>query len=757
MRLMRNAMRSRTADYPRVNLGIALFCIALVVLICAAAAHRTNFEREEAIDGAIKENSNLAMAFEEQTVRTFRAAEQVAVFVRHQYGEAGAAMDLRKYIENGVIREQIFTIISVVNEHGDIVLSSMPGARINYADRDFFRFHQRAHDDKLFISKPVLGRVSGTWQVPMSIRIAKPDGAFGGVVVLSVDPAYFIAFYKKADLGHAGVVSLEGLDGIARVRYAGEKAVYGQEVSDGASFDARGTKPVGSYVATDPLDGVARIFAYRAIEGYPLTAVVGTSVEEALAPHRTRQKIRLVVAMLASLVIVAFALYVMRDIAGRKELENRLTHQASHDSLTQLPNRALFHDRLELFLAQARRRKRSVALLFVDLDRFKTVNDTLGHASGDALLLETAKRLRECVRESDTVGRFGGDEFAVILSDLKNINDARRLAQKIIEAISRPLILKEQEIVIGASVGMACYPADAGDAGSLLRNADVAMLRAKQLGRRNVQHYDPSMTEPALDKLSLENDLRRALEREEFRLHFQPKACLKTGQLTGLEALLRWERPGKGLVPPAEFIPLLEETGLIVDVGMWVLQAACSHLRAWKDKGLPALPVAVNLSAKQFQRYDISAAIERTLLSNGIDAGLLEVELTESELVRNAEEVAAVLAKLRAARIRVTVDDFGTGYSSLAYLKRFPLDALKLDRSFVRGLPNNAEDVSIAKAVISMAHSLGLKVVAEGVETEAQRDFLSQHACDEFQGYLLSRPLPAAECERLLGLSGSCA
>jgi diguanylate cyclase (GGDEF)-like protein len=257
---------------------------------------------------------------------------------------------------------------------------------------------------------------------------------------------------------------------------------------------------VGSRVAVDPLDGIARIFSYRGLEGFPLTAVVGTSVEEALAPNRTRHSIRLVVALLASLLIGGFGAYVMRDISRRKALENRLTHQAHHDALTQLPNRALFHDRLEQLLTQARRRKRSVALLFVDLDRFKIVNDTLGHASGDALLVETANRLRACVRESDTVGRFGGDEFAVILGDLNDRGDAVRVAQKIIEAVSRPLMLKGREIVLGASAGMACYPGDAGDAKSLLRNADVAMLRAKQLGRRNVQYYDPSMTEPALDK-----------------------------------------------------------------------------------------------------------------------------------------------------------------------------------------------------------------------------------------------------------------
>jgi diguanylate cyclase (GGDEF)-like protein len=267
-----------------------------------------------------------------------------------------------------------------------------------------------------------------------------------------------------------------------------------------ATFAARAAQPVGSHIGIDPLDGVARIFSYRALEGYPLTAVVGTSVEEVLAPHRTRQSIRLVVAILASLMIGGFGVYVTRDIARRKALENRLTHEAHHDNLTQLPNRALFRDRLEQLLVHARRRKQLVAVLFVDLDHFKTVNDTLGHASGDALLVETANRLRDCVRESDTVGRFGGDEFAVILGDLNDRADAGRVAQKIIQAVSRPLKLKGQEIVLGASAGIACYPGDGGDVTTLLRNADVAMLRAKQLGRNNVQNYDSSMTEPALDK-----------------------------------------------------------------------------------------------------------------------------------------------------------------------------------------------------------------------------------------------------------------
>jgi len=435
---------------------------------------------------------------------------------------------------------------------------------------------------------------------------------------------------------------------------------------------------------------------------------------------------------------------------AKREADAQLQHRAAHDLLTGLPNRTVLHDRLEQLLAQSRRTGQQLGVMFIDLDQFKFINDSFGHAVGDALLKAVGRRLVESVRESDAVTRLGGDEFAVILANLSAPHDAARVAQKIVDAMTAPFRLDSHEMFVTASVGIAIYPQDAADGETLLKNADAAMFRAKELGRNGFQFYTAAMNARAREKLLLENDLRHALERGELALHFQPKASLAGGYVTGFEALLRWHRTNNGAVSPAEFVPVLERSGLIVPVGEWVIDRACAQLRAWRDAGLEPVPIAINLSVRQFMRGDISATIVRALAEHDVEARLLEVEITESDAMRNPAEVAETLGRLRMRGLRISIDDFGTGYSSLAYLKRLPVDALKIDRSFVAGLPGNGEDASIARAVIGMAHSLGLKVIAEGVENAAQRDFLATHGCDEIQGYLLSRPAPATECTRLL-------
>jgi diguanylate cyclase (GGDEF)-like protein len=438
------------------------------------------------------------------------------------------------------------------------------------------------------------------------------------------------------------------------------------------------------------------------------------------------------------------------DISARKAAEEQLLRRAHYDALTDLPNRVLCFDRLSQAIAQAGRKHWNAGVLFLDLDRFKVVNDTLGHTSGDAVLRLAAQRLQECVRAGDTVARVGGDEFVVVLAELASPQDGAIVAQKIVDAMAQPVRFDGKEIFITPSIGIATFPADGKDGEALVKNADAAMLRAKQGGRNSFKFYAASMNERALEKLQLETDLRRALERNEFFLHYQPKVSLAGGQVTGVEALLRWNRPGHGLVSPAQFVPVLEDCGLIVPVGDWIVDAACAQVRAWRDAGLAPVQVAVNLAAKQFLHHDIGAVIDAALARHGIPGSLLQIEITESDAMAAPEQVSAVLAGLRRHGVGVAIDDFGTGYSSLGYLKRFPLDTLKLDRSFVTGLPADQDDVSIALAVIGMAHSLGLKVVAEGVEKAEQRDFLAAHGCDEMQGYLYSRPLPAGECAKFL-------
>jgi diguanylate cyclase (GGDEF)-like protein/PAS domain S-box-containing protein len=433
------------------------------------------------------------------------------------------------------------------------------------------------------------------------------------------------------------------------------------------------------------------------------------------------------------------------DITERKLAEERLAHLAQFDALTGLPNRTLVQDRLAQTIAQARRQARQVAVLFVDLDRFKLVNDTLGHFVGDLLIAEVARRLLACVRPGDTVGRISGDEFAVVLADLAHADDAALVAQKMLDALARAYQLAGSETFISASIGIAVYPGDGADAQDLLRNADMAMYRAKESTRNAYCFFTPEMNQRASARMQLNNDLRHAIERREFVLHYQPKVDLVSGRMQGMEALLRWNHPTRGLVAPLEFVPALEESGLILPVGEWVLEEACAQIGRWRAEGLAPVPVAINLSAKQFRRRDLDAVISRALAAAGVPSTLLELEITESCLMEDPEQAVRLLDSLRRAGVRISVDDFGTGYSSLSYLTRLPLSALKIDRSFVRDAVSSPQAASIVRAVIDMAHNLRFTVIAEGVETEQQVAFLRQHACDQAQGFLYGRPGPAEQ------------
>ncbi len=438
------------------------------------------------------------------------------------------------------------------------------------------------------------------------------------------------------------------------------------------------------------------------------------------------------------------------NVTETVQAQQRLTHLAHFDSLTGLPNRLLFRERLKGALAQVERQGGRLAVMFIDLDRFKVINDTLGHLAGDALLQQVAGRISTCLRASDTVGRLGGDEFAVLIPDFEGEYDVSVVARRLVEALGLPVTLEGQELFVSASIGVTLYPDDCDDLEKLIRNADTAMYRAKELGRNNFQFFTAAMNARVKEQLQMETDLRRAVQRQEFILHYQPKVSCSHGGITGFEALLRWQHPVRGLVSPLEFIPLLEETGLIVPVGSWVLQQACAQAARWHEEGHQALTVAVNLSARQLQSPDLVEEVRQVLAETGLPAAALELELTESLLMSHVEDNIAVLNRLKAMGVKLSVDDFGTGYSSLAYLKRLPLDAVKVDRAFVQDIIADPGDASITRAVITMAHNLRLKVVAEGVETEGQIALLVANRCDEMQGYYFSRPVPAAEAGGLL-------
>jgi diguanylate cyclase len=440
---------------------------------------------------------------------------------------------------------------------------------------------------------------------------------------------------------------------------------------------------------------------------------------------------------------------------GLEAANQQLRHLATHDALTGLPNRALLDDRLQQAIAHADRDMRSFALLVCDLDRFKLINDSLGHRAGDELLQEVASRLNAVVRTADTVARIGGDEFVLIGTSIADAEDAAGLAARVIDVLQAPVRIAAIDIHTSPSIGIAMYPDDGTTIQALLAHADAAMYSAKQHGRGNFRRYEPGMHAGTEDRVQLESDLHNAVTLNQFQLYYQPKVDTRTGAVRSAEALIRWVHPTRGIVSPADFIPLAEECGLIGPIGAWVIREACRQARAWQDDGVPALRVSVNLSASQFRDSGLVESIRRALDDARLQPRYLEVELTESAVMSDPEQSIAILEHLSAMGVLVSVDDFGTGYSSMSYLRRFPIDKLKIDRVFIEEIVSRPEDASIVRAIVSLAHSLRLKVVAEGVETPAQLEFLKTAGCDEYQGYHFSRPLPADEFERLIRKSRS--
>ncbi len=447
---------------------------------------------------------------------------------------------------------------------------------------------------------------------------------------------------------------------------------------------------------------------------------------------------------------VDYFVMVIQDITERKEAEDRVQHLAHYDPLTGLPNRVLLGDRLQQAVARAGREHAQTGVMMVDIDRFKLINDALGHAVGDRLLQEVATRLRGCARQCDTISRQGGDEFAVLLPDLDSGDEATRIAQRMLELMAQPIRLDDQELSVTCSIGISLYPRDGRTGDLLLKNADIALYRAKDMGRNNYQFYLSGATMLSRERLNLETSLRHAVERQQLEVYYQPKWDFRAGAVTGAEALVRWNHPKLGLLSPARFIPIAEDSGLVLPMGEWVLRAAIREIGELHRSGFPGLRIAVNLSGRQFQQVELADLVAQALTENGFDPVCLELELTESTLMHHTDNNLAVLNALKATGARIAIDDFGTGYSSLSYLQQFPVDVLKIDRTFVMDLPDAAGSVAIVDAIVTLAHGLGLEVVAEGVETSEQLAFLHTHGCDEGQGYYFGRPTSLAEFRALL-------
>lgn len=448
--------------------------------------------------------------------------------------------------------------------------------------------------------------------------------------------------------------------------------------------------------------------------------------------------------------LVTHYVVIINDITERKKMEQQLIAQATHDALTKLPNRALLQDRIEQALLHAKRSNTMMAMVFIDLDRFKFVNDSLGHDIGDLLLKKVAQRLKKCIRSIDTISRIGGDEFIGVFPELKKESDILPIIQKIMMNIERSYNIKDQDLILTASIGVSFYPKDGDEINTLMKKADISMYCSKDNGRNSYTFYKEEMKQRIADRLKIEHDLRHALERQQFILHYQPLLNLQTGKVVGAEALIRWNHPERGMIPPLDFISLAEETGLIIPMSEWVIHEACRQNAVWQRLGLPPLRVAINMTAKQFKRKGIAKQIKKIIKDSCLDPALIELELTESILIEGLDENLKTLKTFKDLGVRIAIDDFGTGYSSLSYLKQFQIDKLKIDRSFVKDLPGDHNDTAITFAIINLAHSLNLKVLAEGVETEEQAEFLKRLGCDEAQGYHFSKPIEPVACYKYI-------
>lgn len=536
----------------------------------------------------------------------------------------------------------------------------------------------------------------------------------------------------------AVVAAEAGVLGRESVAAAREQAVHGREEAAGIREGVAHQRE-GAVQAREDETHVRELAATTREQEIRMIAALQSASDEQIL---TLQQVN------ARLVIATLEAHKLAEEI--QETKNQLDHLAHHDVLTGLPNRTLLQDRLGQSIELARRQGQQLAVIFTDLDQFKHINDSLGHAVGDRLLQSVSQRLVDCVRHSDTVSRLGGDEFVLLLPHIEHAEDAALSAQKIIAALAPPHRIDRHELHIGVSIGISIFPEDGLDAATLIKSADTAMYHAKENGRNNYKFFDQSMNARAVRRQSTEASLRRALERQEFVLHYQPRISLQTGAIVGVEALVRWQHPQHGLLLPAHFVPVAEDTGLIVPIGRWALREACVATQTWQEAGLPAVIVAVNTSALEFRAKDFFENVHRTLAEAHVDPRFLELELTESVLMRDAEATNDALHALADLGVRLTVDDFGTGYSSLSYLSKFPIDTLKIDRLFVEQITQNANDATIVSAVISLGKSLKQSVIAEGVENAEQYDFLCAHHCDEAQGYYFCPPMPAEHFARIL-------
>jgi diguanylate cyclase (GGDEF)-like protein len=761
------AMRSHAitgwlAWLPRFTEPSILFpalTILILAVIWGATLDLIRVEHANAQNTAAAASAELVNTYEAQVVRALREIDQTLKLVKYVYETRGPGAALSDLKVRALLPPDLVFVVRIVNGYGTVVASTRPAQGQPAGGPGYLEALRGG--DTLWVDAPRRNLGTQDWTLQFGRRLNATDGTFAGAVLLAVDASYFVSGYDPAQLGKQGTLGLLGTDGVFRARRTGDILTAGDVVNYALAVPGAEQSDPTVLLTNNSWDGIRRYTSSQQLFEFPLAVIVGLSEVEQLAAAHHNAQVYLWRAAIGSGVLVLLTALLgrmswqlarsrVRESDAKLKHAQRIEYLAYHDGLTALPNRSLFNKLLGQAIRQGQRYHRQLAVAFIDLDRFKQINDTLGHEAGDELLKEVANRLKACVRESDTVARLGGDEFVVLLTELGDEKYAATVAEKIIITIAKPFILLGQDFRITASIGISTYPKDGPDEQTLTKNADIAMYQAKEDGKNNFQFYSEKLNANSLERLTLESSLRHALERNEFRLHYQAKRDIANGQITGMEALLRWQHPDLGIVAPMQFIPVAEETGLIVPIGKWVIQTACLQNVAWQQQGLPHLKIAVNLTARQFGDEHLLRDVAAIIKSTGMEAGLLEIEIHESLLIHDIERTLRILTALKAMGIKIAIDDFGTGYSSLSTLQRFPLDTIKIDRSFVRDVARAGDNSNLTEAIIAMGKSLSLTVVAQGVETREQVEYLRSHACDEIQGFYFNKPMSAHEFTALL-------
>ena len=738
----------------RITEPLILFPGLAVLLLGAlwmATISLARVEHTNADAAATLSTRELTDTYEAQVVRAMREIDRTLKLVvyAHRPGEAEAVLS-RLSADNLLLPTFLFTV-HIADADGRIEASTAPAPPDRIPDTatiDLLRTQ-----DILVISPPAPESGGDDSILTFARRLSGPDNRFEGIVTISVAASYFVSGYDPAKFGQAGFIGLLGTDGIFRAARSGETITAGgtTDYHPLIGDDEFELTPVSSMI--NPWDGIKRFTAARKLYEFPLVVVAGLSEAEQLSPAAAKARTYIARSSIASVALIAlltllgylsWQLQQSRQRAAREQVAHakRIEYMAQHDILTGLPNRAFFSHMLTKLLALAKRYHRPLAVLFLDLDHFKLINDTLGHDAGDALLKEVARRLQESVRESDIVARLAGDEFVVLLPEQCDEGDLTIVANRILSAVGKPYDLLGQEFRVTVSVGISRYPKNAEDEESLLKAADVAMYHAKEKGRNKFHFYQQTDRQLSLERMSLEVALRQALEHGEFSLHYQDQHDLATGEITGMEALLRWTHPQLGEILPRQFLPIAEESGLIIPIGKWVIETACRECMAIQQATGKPLTMCVNLSARQFADPNLAHDLGRIVRVTGIDPGLLELGVAESALLADVGEAIKILGQIRMLGVRIAIDNFGASYSSLSTLNRFRFDTVNIDGSVIRNSEHSPEDQKLMEATIAMGKNLAFTVVAEGVETEAQARFLRDRNCDKVQGFYFGRPAP---------------